>query len=331
MTDVATLGVVMPVFNEADWVGLAIAALRESADRADWPVSVVVVDDGSTDGTGQLLDEFAADGSITVLHQSNSGRFAARLVGLEHGTTDAVLLLDARVILRPDALTTLKAGLEANPDAAWNAHVDVHTAGNVWAAFWSGLTKIGWRRYFAHPRPVSFGLDDFNSYPKGTGAFAAPRAALLAAAGEFTSLFEDRSLASDDTKLIRHLAERRQIHIHPGFSCVYHGRNTGRKWVQQGYRRGTTFVDGYVGSRARAGGLLALLSVLASGGAALLLRRPAVTLTAVLLGSGVAGLATSRSGGTPAESRAVGGLLPIFAAVFGAGFIRGLLMAVRNR
>lgn len=331
MTDLATLGVVMPVFNESDWVGHAIAALRDSADRADWPLSVVVVDDGSTDGTGQLLDELAADGSISVLHQSNSGRFAARLMGLEHATTDAVLLLDARVILRPDALTTLKAGWEADPDAAWNAHVDVHTAGNVWAAFWSGLTKIGWRRYFAHPRPVSFGLDDFNAYPKGTGAFAAPRAAILEAAGEFTSLFDDQRLASDDTKLIRHLAESRRIHIDPGFSCEYHGRNTARKWVQQGYRRGTTFVDGYVGSRARARGVLALLSVLIAGGGVLAFRKPVVAGSAVLLGSGAAGMATSRSGGTPAESRAVGGLLPFFVAVFGAGFVRGLLMAVRRR
>lgn len=331
MTDVATLGVVMPVYNEAAWVGRAITALRAAADRAGWPLSVVVVDDGSTDETGRLLDEMAAGGTIRVLHQQNSGRFAARLAGLQHGTTDYVLLLDARVILRPDALKTLKAGVEADPDSAWNAHVDVDTEGNVWAAFWSGLTKIGWRRYFAHPRPVTFGLEDFNSYPKGTGAFAAPRAAILAAAGGFTSLFEDQSLASDDTKLIRRLAESRRIHLDPGFSCLYHGRNTALKWVQQGYRRGTTFVDGYVGSRSRAGGLLALLGVVAAGGAVLLRRRPVATVAAVLLGSGAAGIATSRSGGTPAESRAVGGLLPVFTAVFGAGFIRGLLMAVRHR
>ena len=43
---------------------------------------VVCVDDGSTDGTGALLDRMAADGTLTVLHQPNRGRFAARLAGL---------------------------------------------------------------------------------------------------------------------------------------------------------------------------------------------------------------------------------------------------------
>lgn len=331
MTDVATLGVVMPVFNEEAWVARAIDALREAAERAAWPLAIVVVDDGSTDRTGQLLDELAAaDDALTVVHQPNSGRFAARLAGLRQLTTDFVLLLDSRVILRPDALMTLRSGVEADPDSAWNAHVDVDIEGNVWAAFWSGLTKVGWRRYFADPRPVTFGIEDFNAYPKGTGAFAAPRATILEAAGGFTSLFEDQSLASDDTKLIRGIAESRRIHIDPGFSCLYHGRNTARKWLQQGYRRGTTFVDGYVGSRGRAGGLLAMLAAVAAVGLALLRRKPLATLAAVLLGSGAAGVATSRSGGTPAEARAVGGLLPLFAAVFGAGFVRGLLMAVRR-
>lgn len=331
MTDVATLGVVMPVFNEEAWIARAIDALREAAERAEWPLSIVVVDDGSTDRTGQLLDELAAtDEALTVLHQPNSGRFAARLAGLRQLTTDFVLLLDSRVILRPDALMTLRSGVEADPDSAWNAHVDVDIEGNMWAAFWSGLTKVGWRRYFADPRPVTFGIEDFNAYPKGTGAFAAPRATILEAAGGFTSLFEDQSLASDDTKLIRGIAESRRIHIDPGFGCLYHGRNTARKWLQQGYRRGTTFVDGYVGSRGRAGGLLAVLAALAMVGLALLRRKPLAAVAAVLLGSGAAGVATSRSGGTPAEARAVGGLLPLFAAVFGAGFVRGLLMAVRR-
>lgn len=331
MTDVSTLGVVMPVFNEQDWVAQAIDALREAAELAGWPLSIVVVDDGSTDGTSALLDRMAADGTVTVLHQPNSGRFAARLAGLHHVTAEFVLLLDSRVILRPDALQTLRRGVEADPESAWNAHVDVDIEGNPWAAFWSGLTKVGWRHYFANPRPVTFGTDNFNSYPKGTGAFAAPRDAILSAAEGFSSLFSDQSLASDDTKLIRRLAESRRIHIDPGFSCLYHGRNTGKKWLQQGYRRGTTFVDGYVSSRSQAGGLLALVALLVALGGVLLRHRPMATLGAVLLGSGAAGVATNRSGGTPAESCAVGGLVPAFAAVFGAGFVRGLLMAVRNR
>ena len=328
--DTATLGVVMPVYNEPE-VGQAVDALRAAAARAQWPLAVVVVDDGSTDGTGRTLDELASAAPITVVHQPNRGRFAARLAGLQRCETDLVLLLDARVILAPDSLTFLRAQLLEDDHSAWNAHVDVDTDGNLWAAFWSGLTKIGWRRYFADPRPVSFGAEDFDSYPKGTGAFVAPRAALLAAAGEFSSLFADERLASDDTRLLRRLAQTRRIRIDPRFRCMYHGRSTPAAWLRQGYRRGTTFVDGYVGSRRRALLLLGLAGPALTGGSVLLLRRPAPVLTSVVAGSVAAGVAARRSGGDHLEARAVAVLLPAFALAFGGGFLRGLAKAGLRR
>lgn len=262
--DAEVLGVVMPVFNEGDWIRRSVAALREAAGIAGWPIHVVVVDDGSTDETVAILDEMAAAGAVELLRQPNSGRFAARLAGLRALDEGHVLLLDARVLLDRGALVALRRHLAEDPGSRWNAHVNVSTAGNPWAAFWSGLTKVGWRKYFAHPRRVSFGVGDFNSYPKGTGAFAAPTAAILTAAGGFTSLFSDERFASDDTRLLRKLAETADINIDPDFSCLYFGKDTFEKWVKQSFFRGTTFVDGYVGSRRNAvlillglGGLLA--------------------------------------------------------------------------
>ncbi len=326
----ATLGVVMPCFNETEWVPRSLAALRVAADRAGWPVDVLVVDDGSAEPTARLLDDLADRGLIRVLRQANGGRFAARLAGLRAHDADFVLLLDARVLPAPDALVALKAHVDADPASAWNAHVDVHTAGNPFAAFWSGLTRIGWRRYFARPRIVRFGTADFDAYPKGTGAFAAPRRVLLDAASGFSSLFADQRFASDDTKLLRNVAAQTPIGIDPAFRVEYFGRDSASRWARQVFFRGTTFVDGYVPTRAGAGALLGVLGVGLPLGVAAAARWPAAAAVAAVAGCGAGAAACAASGGTRRESAAVAALLPPFAVVFGAGFLRGLAMAVRR-
>ena len=77
----------------------------------DW--SLVVVDDGSTDGTGDVAAGFA-DRRITLIRQSNAGVSAARnrgTVELTDGSA-AILFLDADDWLAPDALSRLAAALE---------------------------------------------------------------------------------------------------------------------------------------------------------------------------------------------------------------------------
>ena len=54
------LSVVIPVYNEQTWIRRSIEALMASAERADLSPDVVVVDDGSTDGTDTVLTELAA-------------------------------------------------------------------------------------------------------------------------------------------------------------------------------------------------------------------------------------------------------------------------------
>ena len=332
MVDLAELGVVMPVFNEGSWVDKSIGALELASQRAGWPTRIVVVDDGSTDSTTAHLDALAAAGRITLIRQPNAGRFAARLAGLANQTCEYVLLLDARVLLEPDALVSLRDRVTADPESAWNAHVYVHVEGNVWAAFWSALTKVFWRRYFANPRPVAFGVDEFDHYPKGTGAFAAPRAAIQEAAGQFSSLFDEQNYSSDDTRLLRSIAAHRLIHLDPDFSCEYFGRDSASRWARQVYFRGTTFVDGYVRTRAKAAVVAAALAAAVATLGVVGLRRAALPAAGVVASGWVGvGILATRSGTSPSERRALLSLLPAFGVLFGAGFIRGLALALRKR
>ncbi|MFC4083058.1 glycosyltransferase family 2 protein [Amycolatopsis samaneae] len=326
------LSVVIPVYNEPDWIVESVGALVASARAARWPVEIVVVDDGSTDETPKRLDDLREQHGITVVSQSNAGRFEARRAGIAKATGEQILLLDSRVIVDTGSLTFLREQFRAHPDRmVWNGHINLASEHNPYAGFMAGLVKIPWRRYCANPRLMSFGIEEFDLFPKGTGFFCAPREVLEAASDAFVSLFDDVRFASDDTGVLRWIAERHRIFLAPEFSATYHGRDSFKKFVGQSYFRGTTFVDSYLASPGPArNGLFAAfgLGLLGLGVAA---KRPKTAVALAAAGSAAAGVAVTRFGATKAEARAVAQLTPVFAAGFGAGAVRGLVMALRAR
>ncbi|MEW5926326.1 MAG: glycosyltransferase [Gemmatimonadota bacterium] len=91
--------VVIPVYNQAAYVAEAIeSALGQSCAAA----RVVVVDDGSTDGTGEVCERYLP--RIEYVRQPNSGVSAARNRGMEALAEDAVLFLDSDDVLDPEWL-----------------------------------------------------------------------------------------------------------------------------------------------------------------------------------------------------------------------------------
>ncbi len=96
--------VIIPVYNAEKYVARA----AESALKTPG-VRVILVDDGSTDGSSELCDRLAADPRIMALHQENRGASAARNAGLLAATADVVTFLDADDVLLPGALAQLLA------------------------------------------------------------------------------------------------------------------------------------------------------------------------------------------------------------------------------
>lgn len=93
----AKLSLVIPMYNEEAGVSHLRAALHEFAQAIPGPVELVLVNDGSTDGTLDYLAEWAAsEPHVTVLHLSrNFGHQIATTAGLDYATGDAVVILDA--------------------------------------------------------------------------------------------------------------------------------------------------------------------------------------------------------------------------------------------
>lgn len=90
------LSVVIPFYNEADNVGPLLQELRETLARLGASAEVVVVNDGSVDGTGAVLDAWAADwGALRVEHVlRNQGQAAALLRGFEVARGEWFAMLD---------------------------------------------------------------------------------------------------------------------------------------------------------------------------------------------------------------------------------------------
>lgn len=96
----AKVGVAIPVYNGAKVLAAAVSSIQAQTLTA-W--EIVIVDDGSTDGTASLADELAAkDGRIRVIHQNNQGSYMARLNGILSLETDYFTSVDADDTIEPD-------------------------------------------------------------------------------------------------------------------------------------------------------------------------------------------------------------------------------------
>ena len=88
MAEPSAVSIVIPAFNEADAIAGVIGALRAAAPWRE----IIVVDDGSSDATGERA---AAAGATVVRHAYNIGNGAAVKNGIRRATGDYVLIVDA--------------------------------------------------------------------------------------------------------------------------------------------------------------------------------------------------------------------------------------------
>jgi glycosyltransferase involved in cell wall biosynthesis len=122
----ALASIIIPAYNAEQWLERAIrSALQQTwRDR-----EIIVVDDGSTDGTREACSAFGE--AIRYLRRENGGPSAARNAGLEVSRGEFIAFLDADDELLPGMLGSLVRALEASPQAsaASGAHLLVTPRG----------------------------------------------------------------------------------------------------------------------------------------------------------------------------------------------------------
>ena len=94
------LSVIVPVFDERNTVVEIVRRMRAVVLPVD--LEIVIVDDGRTDGTGDVLRQLADSTVRIVLHEHNKGKGAAIRTGLEKVTGDLVLIQDADLEYDPE-------------------------------------------------------------------------------------------------------------------------------------------------------------------------------------------------------------------------------------
>jgi glycosyltransferase involved in cell wall biosynthesis len=296
--------------------------------RSGLSAELIVVDDGSSDGSAETARTAAADRLRLEFDAEREGRFKARRAG-SRNDVDAVLLLDARVRLHPDSLRFLASALSRLP--VWNGHIVPQTRGNPFGAFGNVLVHLAWSAYFDDPRRASFGLEDFDYFPKGTGCFVAPRALLLEAMDEFAPRVSDWRFVSDDTQLIRWIASRHRVQLSPEFGCDYQPRASLRAFVGNALYRGSTFVDGHGRRESRFFPLIVGFFPVSAGLVLLILRRPAAVPLLVAMTAGIAATVAARARRPTFETVSFAALAPLYAVAHGAGMWRALGVLARDR
>ena len=102
------LSIIMPVYNEAPTVGEVVRRVLALPLEKE----LIVVDDGSTDGTAAVLEECAGPGVTAIRLERNRGKGAAIRAGLERASGDHILIQDADLELSPEEIPRLLQALD---------------------------------------------------------------------------------------------------------------------------------------------------------------------------------------------------------------------------
>jgi glycosyltransferase involved in cell wall biosynthesis len=112
------LSITIPIYNEAGSIGLLYDKIRTAMEKQPQPWELVLVNDGSSDGSDELLDEIAAkDARVKVVHfRRNFGQTAAMMAGFDFSKGEVVIPMDGDLQNDPEDIPLLLAKLDEGFD-----------------------------------------------------------------------------------------------------------------------------------------------------------------------------------------------------------------------
>lgn len=137
-TNQTKLTLIIPVYNESKTIVSIIEKIKETVFRC--PIELVIVDDGSTDGTREILKNYKDEHTV-ILQPNNQGKGSAIRAGLEHVTGTHVVIQDADLEYDPqDLVMMLETMLRGKLEVLYGSR-SMHRGKNKEAGFsfyWGG-------------------------------------------------------------------------------------------------------------------------------------------------------------------------------------------------
>jgi cellulose synthase/poly-beta-1,6-N-acetylglucosamine synthase-like glycosyltransferase len=189
--------VLIPAHNEEGVIVQTVASVLATETKN---LQIIVVDDGSTDRTGALLDEhFGGDPRVHIIHQVNRGKSAALSLAMLQAQTKIVVTIDADTEIEPDAISKLLRHFSDPRIGAVAGNVKVGNR-TRWLTRWQAL------EYITSQNMEKRAFDLLNCITVVPGALGAWRKEAIEAAGGISSdtVAEDADL----TVAIRRLGWR---------------------------------------------------------------------------------------------------------------------------
>ena len=170
--------VLIPAHNEESVIVQTVASVLATGTKN---LQIIVVDDGSTDRTGQLLDEhFGNHPGVHIIHQVNRGKSAALSLAMSHATTEIVVTIDADTEIEPDAISKLLRHFSDPLIGAVAGNVKVGNRSR-WLTRWQAL------EYITSQNMEKRAFDLLNCITVVPGALGAWRKKAIEAAGGISS------------------------------------------------------------------------------------------------------------------------------------------------
>lgn len=206
----------LSAFNEERLIAEAIRSVLAQS-RPDF--ELIVIDDGSADGTAEVVSGFLDDPRLRLIRQQNRGLAASLNTGAASGTAPLIALIDADDLWMPDYLEQMAAALEADPAAGF-AYTDAW-----WLQTGTGrFHRETPSRYMGMPEPVPVDPAELAiSLLRGNWLFGLTM--MRRAAFERVGGFSEHLAASEDLELwLRFLAHGYRARRAPGRLVIFRDR-----------------------------------------------------------------------------------------------------------
>jgi glycosyltransferase involved in cell wall biosynthesis len=145
LKDNPLVSILIPCYNAERWIAQTLESVLCQTYR---DLEVIVVDDGSTDGTVEVVRSYVNKG-VRVIRQSNSGASAARNVAFRESSGAFIQFLDADDLISPNKIGSQLERLLAQPNAVamcqWGRFVDDHLHVSLDpSSCWNDLSPVDW-------------------------------------------------------------------------------------------------------------------------------------------------------------------------------------------